>query len=253
MPTSERAAKNIGMPPSRSLPTPGGGRKLPSISCRSNGTRDPTAIANTDELFQADFETMKKAGTIVLEEGGSYAAAKSKAANVVEATYRVPFLAHARMEPGNATAMVTPGRVDVWSGDQSPQFALLRAADEAGVTPDQVFIHTTFLGGGYGGGGGVRPGAPGRGRGQDLERKAVKLLWTREEDMRVGEKYADGYRPVRGGARRRRMGLWQFSMRTNGDRYDRSLTPAGTYKNMVFRTGRAAACTNCRYFVPTRY
>ena len=65
---------------------------------------------------------MKKPGTIVLEEGGSYAAAKSKAAKVVEATYTVPYLAHARMEPGNATAMVTPDRVDVWTGDQSPEF-----------------------------------------------------------------------------------------------------------------------------------
>ena len=75
----------------------------------------PNGNRNTDEMFQADFETMKQPGTIVLEEGGSYAAAKSKAAKVVEATYTVPYLAHARMEPGNATAMVTPGsrrRVD---------------------------------------------------------------------------------------------------------------------------------------------
>ena len=38
--------------------------------------------------------------------------------------------------------MVTPGRVDVWTGDQSPDRALMRAADEAGVAPDQVFVHT---------------------------------------------------------------------------------------------------------------
>ena len=74
----------------------------------------------------------------------------AKAAKVVEATYTVPYLGHARMEPGNATAMVAADRVDVWTGDQSPQYALLRAANEAGIAPEKVFIHTTFLGGGYG-------------------------------------------------------------------------------------------------------
>jgi isoquinoline 1-oxidoreductase beta subunit len=75
---------------------------------------------NSDELLQAYLKSLEQPGTIVLEDGGSYAAARSKAAKVVEATYTVPFLAHARMEPGNATAMVTPDRVDVWTGDQSP-------------------------------------------------------------------------------------------------------------------------------------
>ena len=155
---------------------------------------------NSDDMFKADIETMKRPGTIVLEEGGSYAAARSKAAKVVEATYTVPYLAHARMEPG-ATAMVTGDRVDVWTGDQSPQFALLRAADEAGVNPDKVFIHTTFLGGGYGGGGG-----------SDQVRQAVAiaktLQGTREGPLDARRGHAagrkispDGHRPVRGGAR----------------------------------------------------
>jgi isoquinoline 1-oxidoreductase subunit beta len=193
----------------------------------------PNGHRTSDELFQADFETMKQPGSIVLEEGGSYAAAKSKAAKVVEATYTVPYLAHARMEPGNATAIVTPNRVDVWTGDQSPQFGLLRAADEAGVTPDKVFIHTTFLGGGYGGGGGSDQIRQAVAIAKTLEGRPVKVLWSREEDMRVGEKY-------------RPMGIGRFeaaldadgwplgiSMRSNGDRYDRNLAPAGTYKNLV--------------------
>src|SRR6202045_2225548 len=207
---------------------------------------------NSDELFQADFETMKQPGTIVLEEGGSYAAAKSKAAKVVEATYTVPYLAHARMEPGNATAMVTPDRVDVWTGDQSPQFGLLRAADEAGVTPDKVFIHTTFLGGGYGGGGGSDQIRQAVAIAKTLNGRPVKLLWTREEDMRLGEKY-------------RPMGIGRFeaaldadgwplaiSMRTTSDRYDRSLTPAGTYKNMVSEQA-VRGLHELPYFVPTLY
>jgi isoquinoline 1-oxidoreductase subunit beta len=188
---------------------------------------------NSGDLFRADLETMKRPGTVVLEEGGSFDIAKAKAAKVVEATYTVPYLAHARMEPGNATAIVTPERVDVWTGDQSPQFGLLRAADEAGIAPEKVFIHTTFLGGGYGGGGGSDQIRQAVAIAKTLNGRPVKVLWTREEDMRLGEKY-------------RPMGIGRFeaaldadgwplalSMRTNGDRYDRNLVPAGTHKNLV--------------------
>jgi isoquinoline 1-oxidoreductase beta subunit len=98
---------------------------------------------SSDEMLQAYFKSLEQPGTIVLEDGGSYAAAKSKAAKVVEATYTVPYLAHARMEPGNATAMVTPDRNSPNCGDWSPVHTSMRAADEAGVSPDKVFVHTT--------------------------------------------------------------------------------------------------------------
>jgi isoquinoline 1-oxidoreductase beta subunit len=191
------------------------------------------ANGNTAEMIAANAELMKKPGTIVLDEGGSYAAAKAKAATVVEATYTVPYLAHARMEPGNATAMVTPDRVDVWTGDQAPNRALLRAAEEAGVAPDKVFVHTTFLGGGYGGGGGSDQLRQAIAVAKTLNARPVKLIWAREEDMRLGEKY-------------RPMGIGRFeaaldadgwplavAMRTVGDRYDTVDTPAGTHKNLV--------------------
>jgi isoquinoline 1-oxidoreductase beta subunit len=88
---------------------------------------------NSQEMLKAEFDSLQQPGTIVLEEGGSYAAAKTKAAKVVQATYTVPYLAHARMEPGNATAIVSSDRVDLWTGEQHPDGALLRAAEAAGV------------------------------------------------------------------------------------------------------------------------
>jgi isoquinoline 1-oxidoreductase subunit beta len=193
----------------------------------------PNANRNTAEMFGADFESLKETGTIVLDEGGSFAAAKSKAAKVVEATYTAPYLAHARMEPGNATAIVTPARVDVWTGDQAPDGALLRAADEAGVNPDKVFVHTTFLGGGFGGGGSSDQLRQAVAVAKTLNGRPVKLIWSREEDMRVGEKY----RPM--GVGRFEAALdadgWPeaIAMRTTGDRYDAIGTHAGTYKNLV--------------------
>jgi isoquinoline 1-oxidoreductase beta subunit len=210
----------------------------------------PDFHRSTDELFKADFDTMTRPGTIVLEEGGRYEDARSKAAKVVEATYTVPYLAHARMEPGNATAMVSADRVDIWTGDQSPQFGLLRAADEAGVTPDKVFVHTTFLGGGYGGGGGSDQIRQAVAVAKTLNGRPVKVLWTREEDMRLGEKY-------------RPMGIGRFeaaldadgwplaiNMCTNGDRYDRNLVAAGTHKNMVSEQA-VRGLHELPYFVPT--
>jgi isoquinoline 1-oxidoreductase beta subunit len=207
---------------------------------------------NSQELLQAYFKSLEQPGTIVLEEGGSYELAKRKAAKLVEATYTVPYLAHARMEPGNATAMVTPDRVDIWTGDQSPQFGLLRAADELGVAPDKVFIHTTFLGGGYGGGGGSDQIRQAVAIAKTLDGRPVKLLWTREEDLRLGEKY----RPM--GIGRFEAALdaegWPLAIRmhTTSDPYDRRLTPAGTHQNGVYE--QAVVCLDkLPYFIPTRY
>jgi isoquinoline 1-oxidoreductase beta subunit len=210
------------------------------------------AYRNSGEMAAANADLLHKRGTVVLEEGGSYAAAKAKAAKVVEATYTVPYLAHARMEPGNATAMVTPARVDLWIGDQSPDRALVRASDEAGVAPDQVFVHTTFLGGGYGGGGGSDQVRQAVAVAKTLNGRPVKLIWSREEDMRLGERY----RPM--GVGRFEAALdsdgWPLAitMRTVGDRYDSVDTPAGTHKNLVAEQA-VRGLHELPYYIPARH
>jgi isoquinoline 1-oxidoreductase subunit beta len=109
----------------------------------------------------------------------------------IEADYEVPFLGHATMEPQNCTAHVTADLVEVWAPTQDGETALAIAADAAGMSPDKVLIHKMMLGGGFGR----------RGIFQDFVRQAVliakavgqpvKLIWTREEDIRH-----DFYRPV---------------------------------------------------------
>jgi isoquinoline 1-oxidoreductase beta subunit len=109
----------------------------------------------------------------------------------VEADYEVPFLGHATMEPQNCTAHVTADLVEIWAPTQDGETALAVAADAAGVPPSQVVVHQMMLGGGFGR----------RGMFQDFVRQAVliakevgqpvKLVWTREEDIRH-----DFYRPV---------------------------------------------------------
>jgi isoquinoline 1-oxidoreductase beta subunit len=127
----------------------------------------------------------------VARNDGDVNAALGQAAKVIEAEYSVPFLAHATMEPMNCTASVTQDKVEVWAPSQNAQATLAAAAQAAGVDPKNVEVHITMLGGGFGR----------RGAFQDFVKQAVllskaagkpvKLLWSREEDMRH-----DFYRPV---------------------------------------------------------
>jgi isoquinoline 1-oxidoreductase beta subunit len=121
---------------------------------------------------------------------GDPAVALQRAVRRVEADYTVPFLAHATMEPQTCTARVTPDGVEIWAPSQDGMTALVTAALAAGVSNDKVVVHGTMLGGGFG-----RRGAI-----QEYVRQAVliakeveapvKLLWSREEDVRH-----DLYRP----------------------------------------------------------
>jgi CO/xanthine dehydrogenase Mo-binding subunit len=112
------------------------------------------------------------------------------ATGALEAVYTCQMLSHATLEPQNCTARVGPAGVDVWASVQFPQGAQGTAAQVAGVKPEQVRIHSQFLGGGFG-----------RRLENDFVAQAVtiakavpdvpvQLIWTRPEDMRH-----DFYRP----------------------------------------------------------
>ena len=127
-----------------------------------------------------------------LADGGGHGdldAAFAKPAKTVEALYEVPYLAHAPMEPLNATAHWREDRIDVWMGTQAPESALAYAAKAGGVDPKVVFVHNCFLGGGFG------RRAVNDELTQAVEvskalKRPIKLIWTREQDIR-----SDRYRP----------------------------------------------------------
>lgn len=81
---------------------------------------------------------------------GDAEAAIAGAARVVEASYKVPFLAHATMEPMNAAAWVHDGKVEVWSGIQDGLGGRAATAALADVSADDVIIHQLLMGGGFG-------------------------------------------------------------------------------------------------------
>jgi isoquinoline 1-oxidoreductase beta subunit len=116
---------------------------------------------------------------------GNVDAVMPTAAKVIEATYDVPIIAHAPMEPLNAIAHVQADRVDVWVGTQNADQALMFAAQASGVKPENVYVHNTFSGGGFG----RRLGPDEVAQAVAVSKavgKPVKLIWTREEEIRQG-------------------------------------------------------------------
>lgn len=126
-------------------------------------------------------------GKTVTETGE---ASTTAPARVVEAEYRVPFLAHATMEPLNAVASVAAGSAEIWAGNQAPDVVQSLVARALELPKNAVRVHSTWLGGGFG-----------RRVMFDYVIEAalvaqaagvpVKLVWSREDDMRH-----DWYRPA---------------------------------------------------------
>ena len=147
------------------------------------------AGAANSEAFRAEYRAeLEGAMTNAVATGDSDAAFKG-AAHVVDALYEVPHLAHAPMEPLNATVHWRADRIDIWMGTQFPEDAIKLASSVGCVPTKSVFLHNAFLGGGFGR----------RAVNDELRQavqvsqavgKPVKLIWTREEDIQH-----DRYRP----------------------------------------------------------
>jgi isoquinoline 1-oxidoreductase subunit beta len=147
---------------------------------------DTGAAAATDsaQFRQLYLAALDKPGAVARHDG-NVDAAMPAAAKTFEAVYEAPVISHAQMEPLNATAHVQADRVDVWVGTQNADLALQFAAQAAGVKPENVFIHNTFSGGGFGRR--LRPDEVSQAVAiSKAIGKPVKLIWTREEDMRHG-------------------------------------------------------------------
>ena len=106
-----------------------------------------------------------------------------EAGDVIDARYRIPYLAHAPMEPMNAVVRVLDGQVEIWTGTQIPLFIRDRAATIAGVAPEAVKVYVLPMGGSFGHrlemthveqAVELALAVPGR---------HLKLTWSREEDM----------------------------------------------------------------------
>jgi isoquinoline 1-oxidoreductase beta subunit len=142
-------------------------------------------------LEAAARDAAERQGGFSFHGRGDSKTALAAAAKRVEALYRAPYLAHAAMEPMNCTARVHEGRVEVWAPTQVPGLSRDAAARVAGVKPDAVTVHVTYLGGGFGRRLEVDFVAQAVRVAQETAGRPVQLNWSREEDFTH-----DFYRPA---------------------------------------------------------
>ena len=135
--------------------------------------------------IRAQLVALAERSGVVAQTIGDGIAAVANAATRVFAEYDVPFVHHATMEPMNCTAFVRSDGCDVWAPTQNQGDAQRVAAEVTGLPKEKVRIHTTLSGGGFG-----------RRLEPDFVSEAVrvsqavgapvKVIWTREDDMRNG-------------------------------------------------------------------
>jgi isoquinoline 1-oxidoreductase beta subunit len=154
---------------------------------------DEGPLATLDSRAQREqyAELAKKPGAVA-KKAGDVTAAMGRAAKKFEAVYEMPYLAHAPMEPLNCVADVRPDGCDVWTGTQFQTGDRDAAAQLTGLKPEQVKVHTTLLGGGFG----RRAVIDSHFVREAVEiskavKAPVKVIWTREDDIRGGY-----YRPA---------------------------------------------------------
>jgi isoquinoline 1-oxidoreductase subunit beta len=153
----------------------------------------PGGDLDTDRM-RKEHRAMARTPGAKAASAGDVEAGMRKAARTIEADYDLPYLAHAPMEPLNCTVRITGDACEIWTGTQFQTMDQMTASKITGLKPEQVKVHTAFLGGGFG----RRATAV-----SDFVSEAVhvakaarttapiKVVWTREDDIRGGY-----YRPM---------------------------------------------------------
>jgi isoquinoline 1-oxidoreductase beta subunit len=148
----------------------------------------PNAKLTTDTVAGELEQATLKSGALAQNIGDADRAMAS-AITKVEATYQLPFLAHATMEPMNCTVHLRKDDCEIWVGSQAMAWVQAAAAKTAGLPLDKVIVHNHLIGGGFG----RRLEADGVTRAVEIAQHVdgpVKVVWTREEDIQH-----DMYRP----------------------------------------------------------
>ncbi|CZF84305.1 xanthine dehydrogenase family protein molybdopterin-binding subunit [Grimontia marina] len=154
---------------------------------------DRSAFTKNTEQMKTEYTALAQTPGLPARNDGDAGKALESAENVVEATYYFPYLSHSPMEPMNCVVLVGDDKAELWYGAQIQTVDQFAVATVLGIKPENVTINTLFAGGSFGRRANpqadyvveatmiakTQPGVP------------VKLVWTREDDMRAGY-----YRPM---------------------------------------------------------
>ncbi len=157
---------------------------------RARWAPGPLAALDGDRLRAQYRARLGAPAKAVRDDGDAPAALARGGGKIVEAIYEVPFLAHATMEPMNCTAHVRGSSCEIWAPTQAPGLAREAVRRVTGFDEEAIAVHTTMLGGGFG----RRQVADFVVEAVEVARHfeaPVKVVWSREDDMRN-----DFYRPM---------------------------------------------------------
>ncbi|WP_449440261.1 molybdopterin cofactor-binding domain-containing protein [Pseudomonas migulae] len=146
----------------------------------------PNAGLDSQNLLES-FRKLAATPGAPASKTGDAEGALSKAAKAIDVEYSVPYLAHAPMEPLNCTVRITQDKCEIWTGTQFQTLDQMIAGKITGLKPEQVEIHTEFLGGGFGRR--ANPTSDFVAEAVEVAKAAggpVKTVWSREDDIRGG-------------------------------------------------------------------
>ena len=151
----------------------------------------PNAGLDSGKMLE-EFRKLASTTGAPAAQAGDAAAVLAKATQPIDVEFTVPYLAHAPMEPLNCAVKLGADKCEIWTGTQFQTMEQMVAAQITGLKPEQVEIHTMFLGGGFGRR--ANPAADFVSEAVFVAKAAgapVKTVWTREDDVRGGY-----YRPA---------------------------------------------------------
>ncbi|MGH1470721.1 MAG: molybdopterin cofactor-binding domain-containing protein [Cellvibrionaceae bacterium] len=166
--------------------------------------KGPLAGLSSADILSNQKDALDNAETIVdaVSEGDADAVWGSSQSNddvtLIDVNYSAPFLHHSPMEPQNCTALVSGHKCELWAPSQAPGFVQALAAQYGGFDKENVTVHTTIMGGGFGRRAMTDFAGEAAVIAKEIPGIPVKLMWSREDDMRHDFYRPSTYHRVRG-------------------------------------------------------